>query len=202
MEVSQEARPRGRPKAQNSLAASEMDKAEAQFDKFDAEIKEMTLDRMNQAPKLEVEPQTKLSQNEIARSKDIYLKPFKSIGVREKFNENFRASWEFDKEYVHFTAENKEIIGETIEMWTKPYAGVSAEFWKVPVNKPVWGPRYLAEQIKRCSYHRLKMDETQTTGRDGTGVFYGQMAVDNTVQRMDAMPVSSRKSIFLGASGF
>ena len=202
MEVAQEARPRGRPKAQNSLAATEMDKAEKQFDQFTEQVQSMTLDRMNEAPKLETEPQTKLSQNEIARSKDIYLKPFKTIGTREKFNENFRASWEFDKEYVHFTAENKEIIGETIEMWTKPYAGIPAEFWKVPVNKPIWGPRYLAEQIKRCSYHRLKMDESQTVGSDGRGVYYGQMAVDNTIQRMDAMPVSSRKSIFLGASGF
>lgn len=202
MEENEVTRPRGRPKSQNSLAAQEMDKAEKQFDKFDEEIKSMTMDRMNEAPKKEVEPQTKLSQNEIARSKDIYLKPDKTIGCREKFNEKFRAAYEFDKEYVQFTAENKEIIGETIEMWTKPFAGIPAQFWKVPVNKPVWAPRYVAEQIKRRTYHRLKMDDTQNTGRDGTGVFYGQMAVDTTIQRLDAIPVSSRRSVFMGAVNF
>jgi len=62
----------------------------------------------------------------------------------------------FQKEYVQFIAENKEIIGETIEIWTRPFGGMPAEFWKVPVNKPVWGPRYLAEQIKRCYYLVIK----------------------------------------------
>lgn len=203
MEVSQEARPRGRPKAQNSLAATEMDKAEKQFDAFEAQVKELTLDRMNEAPKEEIESQAQLSQKDIARSKDIYLKPDKTIGCREKFNENFRAAYEFDKEYVHFTAQNNELIGETIEMWTKPFAGIPAQFWKVPVNKPVWAPRYVAEQIKRRSHHRLVMNEsTGQIGADGAGKYYGQMAVDTTIQRLDAFPVSSRKSIFLGASGF
>ncbi len=201
--MDEESRPRGRPKAQNSLAATEMDKAEKQLDNFTQQIEEMTLDRMNQAPKLETEQQTKLSQRQIANSKEIYLKPHRTIGCRDKFNENFRASYEFDKEYVHFTAENKEIIGETIDMWTKPFAGIPAEWWKVPVNKPVWGPRYLAEQIKKCSYHRIRMEESKgQIGSDQVGTYYGQMAVDNTIQRLDALPVSSRKSIFLGASGF
>lgn len=195
---------RARPKAQNSLAAQEMDKAEKQLDTFTDQVNQMTLDRMNQAPKLETEPQTKLSQNEIARAKDIYLKPIRSIaGAKEVFNENYRASWEFDKEYVHFTAENKEVIGETINLWTKPYRGIPAEEWKIPVNKPVWGPRYLAERIKKCSYHRIRMEESKgVIGSDGFATYMGQMAVDHTIQRLDAMPVSSRKSIFLGASGF
>jgi len=159
---------------------------------------------MNQAPKLETEPQTKLSQNQISNSKDIYLKPIRSIaGAKEVFNENYRASWEFDKEYVHFIAENKEVIGETLDFWTKPYRGIPAEEWKVPCNKPVWAPRYVAERIKKCSYHRIRMEESKgVIGSDAFGTYQGQMCVDHTIQRLDAMPVSSRKSIFLGASGF
>ena len=76
-----------------------------------------------------------------------------------------------------------------------------AEFWQVPTNKPVWGPRYLAEQIKRKFYHRLMMENKQTEAGDGM-TYYGQMAVDTTVQRMDARPVSTRKSIFMGANNF
>ena len=85
------------------------------------------------------------------------------------------------------------------EMWTKPYAGCPAEFWRVPSNKPVWAPRYVAEQIKRRNYHRLTMDESKSTGGDGMGQYYGQIVIDTTIQRMDAFPVSTRRSVFMGA---
>ena len=39
----------------------------------------------------------------------------KTVSCREKFNENFRATYEYDKEYVQFIAEHKELIGEKIE---------------------------------------------------------------------------------------
>ena len=185
----------------NTLGNKELDKAEKQFEAFDENIKSLTLDRMNQAPKLETEPQTKLSQQDIARAQDIYIKPFKTIGCREKFNEDYRQDYEFAKQNVQFTAENKEIIGDKIELWTKPFAGVPAMFWQVPVNKPVWGPRYLAERIKGCTYHRLKMEETPTNTNQ-FGQEYGKMAVDTTIQRLDATPVSQRKSVFMGAVNF
>lgn len=181
--------------------SKEMENAEKQVDAFNESVKDLTLDRMNTAPKQESEPQTKLSQREIERSKDLYLKPERTIGSREKFNENYREQYNEAKEYVHFIAENKEIIGEALEIWTKPFAGMPAEFWKIPTNKPVWGPRYLAEQIKRKFYHRLKTED-RVTGTDGTASYYGSMVVDTTVQRLDAIPVSSRKSIFMGASSF
>ncbi len=184
------------------IADTELEKLEDQFQAMDENIQSMSLDRMNQAPIKEVEPQTKLSQSEIEKSKDIYLKPSKSISSREPFNEKWRKDFNFSMEYVRFTAENKEIIGEMIEMWTKPFPGLPAEFWKVPVNKPIWGPRHLAERIKGCKYHRLIMHQQTTTGSDGVGQYYGAMAVDTTVQRLDALPVSSTKSVFMGATSF
>jgi hypothetical protein len=190
-----------RPKGSSSLAEQELDKAEEQFKKFDEEVKEMTMDRLNATPKQDVEQQTKLSQKDLEKSKDIYLKPITSIGCKEKFNEKYRESYEYDKQYVQFIAENKEIIGEDIELWTKPYAGIPAERWKVPVNKPLWGPRYLAEQIKRKFYHRLVMKDS-VTSNEGAMQYYGTMAADTTIQRLDAHPVSSRKSIFMGANNF
>jgi len=193
-----------KPKVSNSLAERELDKAEKQFQAYDENIKEMTLDRMNQAPKPEVEPQTKLASSDIAKMKEVYLKPSKTIscGAKDKFNEDYRKQYEFDKEYVQFIAENFEIIGEDIELWTRPYGGMPAEYWKVPTNKPVWGPRYLAEQIKKCNYHRLKMQQNVVTETNGYGQMYGALAVDTTVQRLDARPVSTRKSVFMGASSF
>ena len=184
----------------NSTGQKELDKIEKQFDAFDNQVQSLTLDRMNMAPKAEQEQQTKLSQKDIEKSTDTYLKPFRSIGSREKFNENYREEYNHAKEYVHFFAENKEIIGETIDMWTKPFAGVAAEWWKIPCNKNIWAPRYVAEQLKRAYYHRLTMQQNVGTGSDGAGQYYGAMAVDSTVQRLDAIPVSTRKSIFMGTT--
>lgn len=178
-------------------AQIELDKAEKNFEEFDKSVKDLTFDRMSMVPKQETEPQTKLSQNEIENSKRFYLKPEKTIGSQEKFNENYRNDYEFAKQYVHFIAEHKELIGETIEMWTKPFTGMPAEFWKVPTNKPIWGPRYVAEQISRKVHHRLVMQDKVTQG-DGNMQFYGSMAVDSTVERLTARPVSDRKSIFMG----
>jgi len=188
-------------KPKTKTSETEMDKLEKQFDEFDSKVKEMTLDRMNEAPKKELEPQTKLSSVEIDKSRDIYLKPSRSIGTPQKFNERYRDNWNYDKEYVQFIAENNEIKGDTIDIWTRPYGGLPAEYWQVPVNKPVWGPRHLAEQIKRCTYHRLKMED-RPTNTEGGMQYYGSMAVDTTVQRLDARPVSSRKSVFMGANNF
>lgn len=188
-------------KAKPKIQENEMDKLEKQFDAFDGQVKEMTLDRMNAAPKVETEPQTKLSSSEIEKSKEIRLKPSRSIGSGQKFNEHFREQYNFDKEYVCFIAENNEAKGDMIEMWTRPYGGMPAEFWQVPVGKPIWGPRYLAEQIKRCFYHRLTM-ENKSTGSEGGMTYYGSMAVDTTIQRLDARPASTKKSVFMGAVNF
>jgi hypothetical protein len=185
----------------SSSAQGELDKAEAQFETFDKDVKSMTLDRMNQAPKQEVEPQTKIAQSDLDKMKDIYLKPKHTISCRDKFNEKFRESYNFDKEYVQFTAEHKEIFGETIPIWTRPYGGMPAEEWDVPVNTPVWGPRYLAEQIKRKKYHRLVMKD-RPIGSDGMGQYYGTMSVDTTIQRLDAHPVSKKRSVFMGGNNF
>lgn len=190
-----------RPKVP-SESQKELDKVEAQFEQFNEQVQSMTMDRMNQVPKPEQEMQIPMSKKEVQQSKDIYLKPIKSISCREKFNEKYRDDYNFAKEYVNFIAENKEIIGESLDIWTRPFAGMPAEEWLVPVNKPLWGPRYLAEQIKRKYYHRLKMDESKTTSSDGTATYYGQMTVDTVVPRLDAHPVNKQKSIFMGGNTF
>lgn len=195
-----------RPPRINSEGQQELDRAKEQIDAFSEQIQSLNLDTLQSAKKEEVEPQTKLSQVELNRAKDIYLKPVRTISSREKFNEGFRNEYDFAKEYVHFTAENKEIIGETIELWTKPYPGMPAEFWQVPTNKPIWGPRYLAERIRGCQYRVLKMDESpaenNTSSRDSVAVYKGVIQLDKQVSRLTAEPVSNRRSVFMGASDF
>ncbi len=186
-----------RPKV-NSESQKQLDKAQENFDNFETEIKSLTLDRMNEAPVEEIEPQTKLSSKQFKQAPEIYLKPNRTIersanpktGAYPVFNEKFRKEYEFQKQMVRFTAENVEIVGESITMWTAPFSWMPAEEWILPVNKPVWGPRYLAEKLRRCSYHRLHMDATPTPGNqiggDGNATYFGQCVVDRTVHRLNA----------------
>jgi len=191
-----------KPKPRSGLGEQELDKAQKQFDAFDQNIKELTQDQLSKAPVLEQEAQTKLSQNQIANAKDIYLKPKRSIASKEPFNEKFRDAYLYDKQYVNFIAENKEIIGESITLWTKPYAGLPAEEWVVPVNKPIYGPRYLAEQIRKCHYHQLSMNEQEVVARDNSVEYCGRMVADKTVPRLTAEPVTKSRSVFVSSNVF
>jgi len=181
---------------QKSKLSKDLEKAAKAADAFEESVKEMTFDRANEAAAKETTPQTQMSQAEIKKSKGVYLKPKRTISSREKFNSSFEKEYNYKKEYVSFIAENKEIIGETLDFWTKPFAGVPAEEWEVPVNKVVWAPRYVAEQIKGCKYHKFSMEDKPTTV-EGDMTYYGSMVVDNTVQRLDAQPVNTeRTSVF------
>lgn len=183
-----------KPKPTSLAAERELDKVESQFNEIEKDIKKINIDRMGLVPKLQYESQTKMPQSEIANSKIFVLKPSNFVTSREKFNERFRDSYNYDKEYIEFIAENIEIRGEMIEMWTKPYPGMPAEFWKIPVNKPLAGPRYVCEQLKRKFHHKLTMQEGTTVGSDGMGQYYGKMAVETTVQRLDAREIPKTRS--------
>lgn len=174
----------------------DLQQAAEQFDKFDNDVKNLTMDRLNEAPKPEVSP-AELSRKELEEKGEIFLKPVRAIGSKEAFNEKFRSDRQFAEEYVCFIAKNIEIPGESIELWTKPFGGMAAQMWEVPVNKPVWGPRHLAEQLKRKYYHRLKTSEVPYNSNGSYG-FYGSPVVDTTIQRLDAEPVSKSKSLFMG----
>lgn len=182
-----------------SQTQKELENAAKQFDQFEENLKELSMDRLKAAPNQDAEMQTQLSEKELTKSNDIYLKPKRTFAAREKFNEKFRKDYEFAKEYVQFIAENREIIGETITLWVKKFPGQPVEEWEVPCNKPVWGPRYLAERIKECNYHRFVMEQKQFENNT-MGTMYGTMAVDTTVQRLDAYPVSQRKSVFMNST--
>lgn len=189
-----------KPKVSAS-AQRDLDKAEQKFDKFQEELNSVSNEVGKSLPIKETEAQTKLSSREIAKKNEIYLKPERTIPDNQKFNEKFRDEWNFQKEYVNFIAEHKEIIGDVIEAWTHPFGGVGAQFWKIPSNKPIWAPRYVAEQLKRARYVRY-VTQNRTSGSEGGMEFYGGLIAETQIQRLDAHPVSNQKSIFMGSSGF
>ncbi len=190
------------PIPKSSLAEQEIEKAKEQFDSFENEVKSLNMDNLNTAPIQQMEPILKLAQSEIAKLPDNYLKPNRRVSCVKPFNEKFRSSYEFAKEYVRFTFKNIELIGESLTLWTKPFRGIPAEEWIVPANTPVWGPRYLAEQITRKNYHILEMKEKDSIGSDQVGTYQGRIVAKTTVQRLVAEPVSDRKSIFMGSTKF
>lgn len=193
---------RGRPKV-DSDGVKELERIGRQLDEFEQRTKELTLDSMNKAPVLQQEEQTKMSQREKVNADKTVLQPSRFIASSEKFNERYRSDYDFAKQRVDFIAENRECPGNVIELWTKPFPGLHAEFWIVPVNKPVNAPRYVAEQIAGCQYHVLKMDATpnhnNVVGQDALGQYTGQMVVKNTVNRLDAQPIKDKRSVFMGA---
>lgn len=164
----------------NAEGQKELEKVELQFQKYDADLRSMEADTAQ-----ELEPQTKMSNREQAAFDAPYLKPHRTINAKEPFNEKYRASYNFDKEYVKVIAENNELVGETIELWTKPYAGISAEMWKVPCNRPVYIPRYLAKILSTRSYIRYSMGEQKMTGLDGGHQFYSNMIGKEVRKRLD-----------------
>jgi hypothetical protein len=169
---------------------------------IDDNVKSMTMDKMSRAAKEENEPLAKIAQSDIDKCKDIYLKPIRYVSSREKFNEKWREDYNYAMENVRFVAEHRELIGENAEFWTKPFPGMPAEEWSVPTGKPVWAPRHVAERLTKCSYHRLMMEQNTITSEDGMGKWTGGITVDKTIQRLDALPVSNKRSIFMGANSF
>lgn len=170
----------------------------AKSDAFDNQVKEMNIDAMNRAPIQDYEP-PKVSQKEIQDS-NIYIKPKRWIADNQKFNPRFEKDWEYAKQYVQCIPIHNELRGDLIEFWTHPFGGKGAEFWQLPSDKPVWIPRYAAEQLTKCKYHRLKMDQSKTQGADGNGTYFGQMISETTIHRLDAAPVNTGRSIFMGAA--
>lgn len=184
----------------SGVIQKELDNVEKQIGQVEDSIKSMTMEKMDEAPRQETDHG--LSQKQINSSSDEHLKPLRFVGCKEAFNEKFRNEYNHKREYVRVVCQHNELKGDAIEKWSRPYGGLPAEFWRVPTNRPVCIPRYLAEEIKSCKYHRLVMDEKKVTDSSGTGVFYGAMQVETVVQRLDAFPATDRKSIFMGASSF
>lgn len=182
----------------NSESERQLQQAAEKFDAFQEGIKSLNMDQAASIPLTEVEPNTQLSQREIRKAPDIYLKPKKTMfAPGEKFNEKFRDLWDYKKEIVRFIAENKEAPTDAMlcDVWTRPIGGQPAHSWDVPLNKPVWGPRYLAEQIRAKVHNKLVIKEgpiTQTQGID----FNTQMAYLEKKPRLSAEPC--REEITVG----
>jgi len=191
----------GRPRL-NAEGQKELDKVENQLSDMEGQRQSLNYDERLSAPKKEVEPQTKIAQSDMDKIDVIYLKPRRSYPpapnpktgkVEEKFNERFRAHYEYMSQRVDFTAENYEVIGEAPVLWTKPFPGVNAEEWVIPTNKPVNAPRYVKERLENCGYTVFKSSQSKIS-QDGVN-YDGYMEIQERKNRLDARENSRKRVI-------
>lgn len=178
----------------NSDGQKELRKLEDKFDDFVNTTKEF--DPFKGLQNVPVsEPQTKLSRREAEMSDAQYIRPVRSVArsnfktdkvdSRVYFSDAHKQQYERDWEYVKCIVENNELIGQMIEAWTAKWGCDPAHFWHIPVNKPIRIPRHLAEQISKCCYHRLKMEDNA----ESKNYVDAGLIVDSTIRRLDARPV-------------
>jgi len=185
-----------RPPRVNSDGMKSLEKTAVQLDTFNEQVASFNpFD--NQKKPTEQEEQTKLSKREMKAMDAPVMKPLKSITDRAKFNEAYRKQWEYAWEYIKVIVENYEIPGEKISHWTHRFAGHPAHYWEVPVNKPVYVPRLLADQLSKCRYNKIVMqDRPVPVGGDEMGNTYlSGLAVQETKNRIDVRPVGESFSL-------
>lgn len=127
--------------------------------KMQAEMSALTQDAMQDAPLHETEAQTQMSKREIEAYDAPLIKPTRSMPSSGKSLEKEKKMREDGWKYIKVIAENNEVNGEMIEFWLKKFAGDPVNFWQVPVNKPVYLPRHVAEHLSNRKYHVFKMQD-------------------------------------------
>lgn len=187
----------GRPRKIKSVSELELQKAEKTFESFSDQVKELSSPPLSESTlekrKEDADFQTKLSKQEIKHDKTPYLKPerYISSSPKEKFNPLWEKLRERDREYVKVIVENNEVKGESVALWYKKWPTDNAEFWQVPVNKPVYIPRGVADQLAKCRYNRLTTAErpmqqvlAEASAEGGIGISQ-TLVVKETHRRID-----------------
>ena len=106
------------------------------------DLSELTVDKINQAPVIEPEPQTKLTNKQLADSMGLlYIEPIRKMPPFGTLPEKLKKEHARDWEYVKGIYENIESMGESAEFWYVKYPGDPDCLWRIPANIPVFVPR-------------------------------------------------------------
>lgn len=171
----------------SSRSEQQLNKAAEQFDKFAEDVKSLSVeDAKSSLPSVETEPQTKISKKEANAYDAPVIKPGRAIFSKEKFDEKNRKDFEERSKLVKCIVENNEIVGENVQFWFKEYPGLPAYEWTVPVNKPIYVPRYIAEHLAKRAYIRYVMQECQSVSE---GNLTHSMVAKETRHRIDCRSV-------------
>ena len=179
-----------KPNVTNGPVQKEIDRLDAEFKAKSEQMSNLTQEEINKAPLKEVEPQTKLSQaqiKELDAPKIVPSRTKKANGKKKPEQDSLRKrAWE----YIKVICENNEIFQEPLKFWYKPMiGGEDCHYWEIPVGRPVYIPRHVAEHIRSRKYHRLVMQEEMTVEHTQFGEMRGKMVATETRQRLDCRVV-------------
>lgn len=179
-----------KPNVTTGLVQKEVDRLDAEFQAKSHQMSNLTQEEISKAPVKEVEPKTNLSRAQIQEIDAPKIVPTMSKRANGKKKPEQDALRRRAWEYVKVICENNEILQEPLQFWHKPMiAGEDCNYWQIPVGRPVYIPRHLAEHIRSRKYHRLIMQEEMTVERNQFGEMKGKMVATETRQRLDCRVV-------------
>lgn len=180
-----------KPKLASGFAQKEVDRVEAEFKAATDANASLTQDVMSKAPEKESDVEPFMPKRQILQAPVPRIVPTYSRSPNGKKKPEQDALRRRAWEYVQVICTNSEIASENLEFWHKPMiAGEECNFWQIPVNRPVFLPRHVAEHIKTRKYHRLVMQEEITVEHTGFGEMKGKLVASHTVQRLDCTPAA------------
>lgn len=175
-----------KPQLASGFAQKEVDRVDAEFKSTTDANANLTQDVLSKAPVKELVPDPFAPKRQLLSAEVPRIVPTFSRGPNGKKKPEQESLRKRAWEYVKVVCSNMEVAGEQIEFWHKPpISGEDCNFWQVPVNRPVWIPRHVAEHIKSRKYHRLMMQEEITVESSGYGEFKGKMVASHSLQRLD-----------------
>lgn len=132
-----------------------MKKLEKTIDDLENSLNKLTVDEIKNTPVTEPEPQTLLTNKEIADSMNIrYIEPIRKLQPFGTCPQQLKKDRDHDWEYVKAIYENYDDIGECAEFWLSKYPGDPDCLWRIPANVPVFVPRMVAKHLSEIQkYH-------------------------------------------------
>ena len=164
----------------------EVEKIDLQMDATQANLAQINVDTKPDI--FQERKETPLTQKEL-HSDAPYIKPSRRMAAVSKpkpEQEKLRkAAWE----YIKCIVENYELRSESVDFWyTPPLSGEDTCEWIVPVNRPIYLPRMVAEHLATRSYNRIVM-------QDASHKFSGESRMGAQITPTELIAVERRRRI-------
>ncbi|HEX5553450.1 MAG TPA: hypothetical protein VFX43_09400 [Chitinophagaceae bacterium] len=166
----------------------ELESAAIAATKMQEQMSALTQDAMQSAPLHEVEAQTKMTKKQVEEYDAPVIRATKSMPSTGKALPQEAQAREDGWKYIKCIAENNEVVGEMIEFWYKKFSGDPIYFWQVPVNKPIYLPKHVAQHISDRKYHVMKM-QSKPIHEVAFGEPMDRLVCQETRRRLDCRSV-------------
>lgn len=166
----------------------ELEQAIVNSDKMREDMSKITMDAVAGVPLAETDVQTKMTKKQIEEYDAPVIKPSKSMPSTGKPLDKEKAMREDGWKYIKVIAENNEVVGERVDFWHKKFAGDPIYYWEIPVNKPIYVPKHIAQHLSERKYHVFKMQDRSREGLQH-GDYAQSLICQETRRRIDCRSV-------------